>query len=120
MNSCTDSVWNIVADQGATLDRTLTLKDGARRVVPLTGYTGRMQVRTKTEASTTVLVLTTENQGLSITGAAGEVRIRVLPTTTAAIPAGVYVYDLELIETSTGIVTRIVYGTLTLRAEVTR
>lgn len=120
INSCADNVWNIVADQGATFDRTLTLKDGARRVVPLPGYTARMHVRTKTEASTTVFMLTTENQTISINATAGEVRVRILPTATAAAPAGVYVYDLELAETSTGIVTRVAYGTFTLRAEVTR
>lgn len=115
-----DGVWNVTADQGASFMRTLTLRNSAKAPVNIAGMTGRMHVRTKESASTTVLVLTTENGGMTITGTTGEIKLYLTPTQTASVSAGTYVYDLELAETSTGIVTRITYGTFTLRPEVTR
>jgi hypothetical protein len=47
------------------------------------------------------------------------VTLSLTAAVTAAIVAGVYVYDLELVS-SGGIVTRLLQGTFTVSAEVTR
>lgn len=79
-----------------------------------------MHIRTAVSASSTILVLTTSNGGIQINAQAGTVLILATPAQTAAIEAGKYVYDLELEETATGVVTRILQGNLTVRAEVTK
>jgi len=116
----TTNVYDILVDQGATLLRSIGLKSSAKNAISLTGYTGRMHVREKTSSTLTVLLLTTENGGLEINASAGTVLIIGTPAQTAALVAGKYVYDLELIETSTGSITKVIQGNLTVRAEVTK
>lgn len=120
MHSANTNVYDILVDQGATLLRSIGLKSSAKQVVPLTGYTGRMNIREKTNSSSVILLLTTENGGIEINAIAGTVLIIGTPAQTAAIAPGKYVHDLEIIETSTGIVTKIIQGNLTVRAEVTK
>lgn len=79
-----------------------------------------MDIREKIASTSTILELTTPSSGLSVDATAGTVTILITPAQTAAMVAGAYVYDLELEETSTGIVTRILQGNLTVRAEVTK
>jgi hypothetical protein len=47
------------------------------------------------------------------------VTFNVTDTVTAAIEAGIYVYDLE-VETAGGVTSRWVYGKVNLSAEVTK
>jgi len=79
-----------------------------------------MQIREKTTSTTTILLLTSSNGGLEINALAGTVLIIASPAQTAALIPGKYVYDLEVTETSTGIVTKILQGNLVVRAEVTK
>lgn len=110
--------YNIICDQGATLTRTLTYKDSTGALVNLTGFTARMQVRADVESTSTVLSLTTENGGITLGGVAGTVLITATATQTAALTAGDYAYDLELVSGAT--VTRLVQGSFLVRPEVTR
>jgi len=81
----------------------------------LTGYTPRMQVR-ETHDSTSILLTVT----CSVANASGGIiRLQATATTTASIEEGIYVYDLE-IESSTGVVTRLLQGNVTVTPEVTR
>lgn len=111
-------IYNITAEQGATLTRTVTWKDNAGVPINLTGYTARMQVRSDYDASTAVLTLTTENGGITLGGSAGTIVITASATDTAALSASTYVYDLELVLGST--VTRLIQGSFVVNAEVTR
>ena len=111
--------YNIITDQGATFSRTLTWTDSAGTAVNLTGYTARMQVRTDYETTgTPVLSLTTENGKIVLGGSAGTIALGVPASDMASVIAGSYVYDLELV--SGVVVVRLVQGTFTVRAEVTR
>jgi len=108
---------NLAVEQGTTFSQTLTWKiDGT--AVNLTGYTARMQARDDVTSSTTILSLT-QAAGLTLGGVAGTIIIALTATATAALVAGNYVYDLELVS-SGGVVTRLVQGTLEVSAEVTR
>lgn len=102
--------------QGATWDYQLVWKSGGSPV-DLTGYSARLQARATYNTSSTVLSLTSGN-GITLGGTAGTITLAASATTTAAIPAAQYVYDLELVNGST--VTRLVQGYLNVSAEVTR
>lgn len=111
-------LYDITADQGATFSRVFTWKDSNGDPVSLVGWTGRMQVRSRVPSATTVLDLTTANGGVTLGGAAGTVTISVSAADMADVDAGVYTYDIELVNGST--VERLVMGTFTVRGEVTR
>ena len=112
-------IYNIIADQGSTFTRQLTWEDSAGSAINLTGYTARMDVRTSIDAAgAATLSLTPGNGRIVLGGTAGTIALSAEGTATAAVAAGDYVYDLELVSGST--ITRLVQGTFTLRGEVTR
>lgn len=110
---------NIIVDQGATFSQVFIKKDSKKRVIPLTGFTARMQVRQSYDSPETVLNLTTENDGIIIDETKGMINILVPAATMTNISGGKYVYDLELVDPD-GAVERLVMGSFTVRAEVTR
>lgn len=113
-------IWNIQADQGATFQRVVTWKDADGVAQNLTGFTARMQVRDTTDDTDgAVLELTTANSRITLGGASGTISLLVNATTMAALTAGQYVYDMELVS-SAGVVTRLVQGTFVVDPEVTR
>ena len=104
-------------EQGATYNLVLTWRiDGT--AVNLTGYTARLQARVDVEDTETVLSLTS-GAGITLGGAAGTITLNQTATQTALLPAGTYIYDLELVSGG-GVVTRLVQGELIVSAEVTR
>ncbi len=111
--------YNITADQGATFTRTITWLGATGSPVDNTGYTARMQVRSKYTSDTAVLSLSSPASGITLGGANGKVIITSSATVMAAVVAGEYRYDLEMVSSS-GVVTRLLMGTFTVRPEVTR
>jgi hypothetical protein len=111
-------LYDIVAEQGATLDRVITWRNSAGALINLTSYTARMQVRSDYQSSTVVLNLTTENGGITLGGALGTITLTASATAMAAIASGTYVYDLEMVLGS--VVTRLVQGSFAVNVEVTR
>lgn len=111
---------NLYVEQGATFTRVLTINDSAGDPVNLSTWSFAGQVRSN-YASSVVLVnftVVVKNQ----TTNTGEVEISLTATQTAGIPAesqlSSYVYDLEATIGSEK--RRVVEGTFTLSAEVTR
>lgn len=112
--------YDITIYQGASFDRTLTWEVGTPPTkVNLTGYTGRMQIRESLAAGTAVIELTNANGRITLGGTAGTVRLDMSATDTAALNAGQYIYDLELVS-SGGETTRLVEGIAIVDGEVTR
>lgn len=105
--------YNIVIDQGSTFVKTFTFTSG---ITDLTGYSARMQVRNKISDSDTLLNLTV---GSGITITATTITITVSATATAALKFETAVYDLEIVSAG-GVVTRLLYGNVSLSREVTR
>ena len=106
--------YNFVLDQGATFTRQLTVKDDGT-VMNLTGYSVASKMRSTHDSSTVVGTFT-----CTISDAAnGKITMQMTNSTTAAIEEGIYVYDLE-ITASSGTVTRIMQGNVTVNPEVTR
>jgi hypothetical protein len=77
-----------------------------------------MTVRPFVGASTTTLVASTANGRITLGGIAGSVTVSVNATTTGAIGAGRYAYDLVL--NSGGTVTRILEGKFIVTGAVTQ
>lgn len=118
MGACAGQ-YNIVADQGATFSRVIIWKDDTGTPVDITGYSARMQVRQRYVSTSTVLSLTSPSSGISLGTTNGQIQIVVSASTMAGVDAGDYRYDLELVSGS-GVVTRLLMGSFTVRAEVTR
>lgn len=111
---------DLTIPQGSTWTQRMTYKSGSpAALVNLTSYTARMQARTSYSAASPSLTLTTENGRIALGGAAGTIDLSITATDTAALPAGRYVYDLELVSAG-GLVKRLVEGVLTVSPEVTR
>jgi hypothetical protein len=109
--------YNFTIEQGATFNLLMTWRiDNV--AVNLTGYTARLQARIDVDETDTILSLTT-GAGITLGGAAGTITLDQTATQTALLPKGEYVYDLEL-QSSGGIVTRLLQGELNISAEVTR
>ena len=111
------ATYNIKAYQGATYSLNMTWAIGGT-AVNLTGYSARMQVRESYDSGTAVVSITS-GTGITLGGTAGSIILELTPTTTAGVPSGQYVYDLEL-QTSGGYVTRLLEGNFTVDPEVTR
>jgi len=113
----TPGKYNFICPQGSTFSKQLTW-DIDQTPVDLTTYTARMQVREKYTSTQKILDLTTENGGITLGGSNGTIDISIDADTSSAIVAKTYVYDLELIISST--VTRLLEGTFIVTPEVTR
>jgi hypothetical protein len=105
--------YNIVAEQGATFNLNFRVEtDGTPW--DLSDYDFAMQVRRSTSSSTTLLNITSATMT-----AIGQVSVTVNATTMSAVPAGRWVYDIEL--TSSGDeVTRILEGRFIVSPQVTQ
>lgn len=102
---------NLVIDQGSTFSATINLDDSNGDDLVVTGYTSRSQMRKHYSSSNSVTISTSLSNGL--------LTLSLTATETAAITAGRYVYDVELIDSSNN-VTRIIEGIITVTPEVTR
>jgi len=87
--------------------------------VSLSGYTARMHIRETVGSSTTELELTSPSAGIVIDDAAKTITLTISAVDTAALDMTSGVYDLELVSGS-GVVTRLLEGTVTITEEVTR
>jgi hypothetical protein len=115
----TAAAYSFVIEQGATLNKTFVWKDSTGTPINLSGYTAKMQVRQTVGSSTILLDLSTLNGRIIITAISGQIQLLVSATDTAAITWQRGKYDLELVS-STGIVTRLLYGEVEVSKEVTR
>jgi hypothetical protein len=120
------ATYNLFIDQGSDFAVDLVIKENGS-AMDLTNYSGRGQLRS-THESTTIAAyfkVTKTNP----TGGALKVEIPNGNWTDSGgtprqgskdIPAGQYVYDLEIFTNADGVVKRIMQGTATINPEVTR
>jgi hypothetical protein len=111
--------YNMVCDQGSTFSLNFTIKTDGTPWSLVGNYTAKMQVRSFLNADTVLVELTTSNGRITF-GAGGTVNLSLTAATTTDLIAGRHTYDLELTQTSTGVVTRVLEGKFVVRAEVTR
>ena len=113
--------YDILADQGSTFGRSLVYLDSDGTPVDLSGYEAELTVRETYTSDQVLIAVSSEGTapGIVLGGTAGSIVVSVGAVTMAAVPAGVYVYDLEL-TSDTGFVVKPVRGQFEIRPEVTR
>lgn len=126
----TANKYNMTIWQGSTFELVVISNNSDKTPMDLTGYSARMQIRPTYASSTILESLTTENGEITIVPAEGRLELELSASRTANIkvdlgstskpPKSVYVYDLELVESSSGIVTKLLYGDVIVLGEVTR
>ena len=106
---------NLVIDQGTNISSDVTVKDLNANAFDLTGYTATAKMAkgyesTKTRSTITATVSSTPSSGL--------VALTMTAAQTAALSPGRYVYDLEITQTSSGNITRVIEGIITVTPQV--
>lgn len=109
------TVSNLSIDQGTTYSVTISVADDTGSARNLTGYTGRAQLKRSYYTNTNTAFTVAINNPSE-----GEVELSLTATQTSNLKAGRYVYDLELVNTGTNAVERIVEGIVTIYPEVTK
>jgi hypothetical protein len=109
--------YNLVCDQATTFNFQFSINNN-NVLLNLTGYTGTMTVRPFVGATTTTVVASTANGRMVLGGALGTVTVTIDATTTGAIGAGRYAYDLVL--TTGATVTRYLEGKFIVTGAVTQ
>lgn len=109
--------YNFLCPKGTTFSKSVVYKVN-KFAVNLTGYSARMQVRETLTSPSTLVSLSTGGSGMTV-NAAGTITMTINAATTAGLPIGTHVYDLE-IESAGGVVTRLLEGKFKVTGEVTR
>ena len=107
---------NIYIDCGSTFTATMAVKRTNGQAFDLTGYTARSQLRKSTFSKVAYDVTAT----VSSPATSGIVTLSMTAEQTSAVPEGRYLYDLEIVSSSSGIVYRTHSGIASVSGEVTR
>jgi hypothetical protein len=108
------TISNLYVDAGSTYSNIITVSASNGQPLDLTGYTVASQMR-KSYASSTVYNFTSSIYNAS----QGKVRLQLSNTQSEAIPAGRWLYDVE-IRSPSGAVTRVVEGIVTVNPQITQ
>lgn len=110
----------VTIEQGSTFSLSINYKDSGGSTINLSsGYTARMQCRAGRASSSTVFSLTSSSE-ITLAATNPNILVTIPATTTDDYAAPLRgVYDLE-IESSAGVVTKVLKGNLVIEAEVTR
>lgn len=105
---------DLYADQGSYFSTTINVGNNGVFDSDLTNYTARGKIRKSYTSSTFYDFVVTIPAPIS-----GQVIISLTSTVTAGIKPGRYMYDVEIVQTSTGKVTRVVEGQIDFSPGVT-
>lgn len=121
----------MLIEQGATLKLDLAYKDSNNVAINLTGYSGKLQIKSDYADNnpTTYLTLSSslnpDGTGINFSGSAGAlppasgtIGIVISAASSSALTFSSASYDLEI--TSGSVVTRLLQGTVFVSKEVTR
>ena len=111
--------YNFLIEQGAHFNYSLAVTDDLGNVSDLTDYTGKMQIKSDSAQSTSILELSTSGSYMTLTGSTGTVALSVPNTVTSTLTFDTAVYDL-IITSPVGIVTRLLEGSVNLSTQVTK
>lgn len=111
--------YTFCINQGADLSVPIVLTDSTGALVNLSGYSASTQIRTNVNSSAAIDTLTTENGRITLDPTAGKLTLIFSNAITETYPAQKVVYDIE-ITSAGGQITRILEGTISVSAEVTR
>lgn len=106
---------NIVVDQGSTFATYINMTDDAGAAIDLTGCSAVGHIR-KWYTSTTYV---TFNISIPAPATDGILAVSLSSNTTAGMSPGKYVFDIDTINASNTVITRVVEGLLTVTPSVT-
>ncbi len=107
--------YDIVIDQGSDFSIQVAIsEDGSATAIQT--HSARAQLRPSPTSSTKTADFTCT----IVDAAGGKINMQLSNSTTAAIASGKYYYDLELVNTNNGTVTRLLQGVARVTPEVTR
>ena len=104
---------NLIIDQGTTFTATVDVTDAQDVAYDLTNYTVAAQMRKNYASSAAVTFISGH------TGVTGQINLTLLPSITATLEPGRYLYDVEITSPS-GTITRVVEGVVTVTPGMTR
>jgi len=108
-------VSNLVINTGATFSQTFTLENSESNfALNLSGYSISAQMRKWSGSSSS-----TSFDSTIVNVNSGTIRVGLGSTATASLKPGRYVYDV-IISSNSGVVTRVVEGSVLVREGVTR
>ena len=110
------AIANLSIDQGASFSSDVTVKDANNNAFNLTGYTAAAKMAKGYASTRTRTTITATISGDPTTGV---VTLSMTAADTASLDAERYVYYLEITQTSTGTVTRVIEGIISVRPQVT-
>ncbi len=110
------AIANLTLDQGATFNSDVTVKDANGNAFNLTGYTASAKMAKGYASTKTRKVITCVVNGDPTTGI---VTMSLTADQTSDCEEGRYVYDLEILQTSSSTITRVIEGVITVRPQVT-
>lgn len=111
-------VYNMNIDQGADYSLVVVYKDSAGNAINISNYTARSYFKRQIGNAVADKELTTANGKITLSDPTnGKLTISLTNTDTALL-TGIYYYDLEIVS-PTGIVTRLIQGTVQIDNEVT-
>jgi len=108
------TISNLFVDAGTNYNTIITVAASNGQALDLTDYSVASQMRKSYQSSTAY-----DFTASIYSAAAGKVRLQLNPTQSSAIPAGRWLYDVE-ITSPTGTKTRVVEGIVTVTPEITR
>ena len=115
------NMHNFSLNQGSDYAIPLRLQDSVGTPLNLAGYSAQMQIRRTAGACQTIDDLTSEGESprIKIDAEAGKITLNFSHEITEKWPSGSMVYDIE-ITSPAGQITRILQGSISVSAEVTR
>ena len=112
------STYDISVEQGSDYSTVITYTDDQNNLVNLTGCSTRMQVRQFASSPAARLSLVSP-YAMALGGALGTITLSIPAQAISTVPAGQYVYDIELVDTTQKVL-KIISGNFVVNAEVTR
>ena len=107
---------NIPIDQGTDFNSVINVLGADGLAYDLTGYTARGQIRKSYTSSSAVSFACT----IMSPATDGRIQLALTSTQTGGMKAGRYLFDIEIVETSTGAVSRVVQGQVEVNPRITR
>ena len=110
------AIANLRIDQGTTFSSNVTLANNDGTAFDLTNHSVEAKMAkgyqsTKTRTSITCTI--------SADATTGVITLSLTADQTSSLEEGRYVYDLEILQTSSSTVTRVIEGIITVRPQVT-
>jgi hypothetical protein len=108
------TISNLFVDAGSDYSNIITVSATNGQALNLTGYTVASQMRKSYGSSTVYTFAPSLYDAVN-----GKVRLQLSASTSSSIPAGRWLYDVEITSPS-GTKTRVVEGIVTITPEITR